>query len=927
MPMEMKTEYLKIFAEESQEELQEWEQALLSLERNPADHERIHQIFRCAHTLKGSAGFIGYDALQKYTHGLESALQKVRESQEAVRQEFIDGLFRGLDAVRKMVESFVSGNPIAAPRDSFAEGEAAAPAAPAEGPAPAGGADLPAPSAGDRRYRVDVLVQAPNREAYLRSLLVRKRLETLGTIAGCDPLPEQLRDGQGEFRYQVLLDSAADVQRIGQALNIDQVDARCSPYAGLPAEDVGAVPPAAPVSTPAAPPAGAAAGTAVRPDEVVRVSVEKLDRLLNLVGELVVQNSGFISLAQQLKDSYGRNPLLVELEGKTEALTKISRDLQDGVMKVRMLPVSNVFTRFNRVVRDLARDRHKKILLDIYGEETEIDKKVMDRIGEPLVHLIRNAIDHGIEPEEARRAAGKDPTGRVRLGAYQEGDHICIEVADDGRGLDRAAILAKALERGLFRREEVPGLSEKRILEAVFLPGFSTAKEITDISGRGVGMDVVKRTVEEMGGNVSLRTGSGRGTTVTISLPLTMAIIPAVLVETNGAILAIPLSSVREIVKLAADNLHTIGGQSVLRLRDEVLSLVNLESALELGAAGESACRAGTPAVIVEYEDRRIGLGVDRIMHTSEVVIKSLSRHYREIEGLIGASILGNGRIALIVDVESMIRHFHSGGKGDAPSRVEDIGVLLDSWDTAASAPPEPPASPEAPAPEMPAPTEPEAESPIRPNFEELLRRNRQLFEEIHNNGAIQASIALSQLTGKEVRVSFPESQVVRLGEVAELLGGEEQPVGGIYTGLQGELDGAILLVIPDEQLLRFVEVLYGHPEGSLETISENDLSGLTEMGNILSASFYNAIADATGLSLKPEVPDISMDMCQAVLDSVLARFNQPGEEILVTRALIYYSSSDRMACNLLIFLDPRSLEVFARAFARKIDAEKPDRL
>jgi chemotaxis protein CheY-P-specific phosphatase CheC/chemotaxis signal transduction protein/two-component sensor histidine kinase len=618
-----------------------------------------------------------------------------------------------------------------------------------------------------------------------------------------------------------------------------------------------------------------------------------------------VQNSGFISLSQQMKNGLGKSPQVLELESKTEALTKVSRDLQDGIMKVRMLPVSNVFSRFHRVVRDLARDRRKQVVLDIYGEETEIDKKVMDRIGEPLVHLIRNAIDHGIETVEARRAAGKDQVGRVRLGAYQEGDHICIEVADDGRGLDREAILAKAIERGLFRREDVATLGEQQILEAVFLPGFSTAKEVTDISGRGVGMDVVKRAAEEMGGGVSLRTSPGRGTTVTISLPLTMAIIPAVLVEAAGATLAIPLSSVREIVKLTGDNLHTIGGQGVLRLREEILSLVSLDGALELsGDMSGRSCQPGSPVVIVENDGRRIGLGVDRILHTSEIVIKSLSRHFREIEGLIGASILGSGKIALIVDVEALARACCRGEKETPVAGLEASPVHLAS---PADAEPAPAAQEEPPAPDS-----------LRQRFEELLRRDRELFEEVHNSGAIQASMALSQLTGKEIRVSFPESEIVRLGDLAGQLGGEDQVVGGIYTALQGELEGAILQVIPCEQLLRYAEVLYHYEEGTLKSIGENELSGLTEMGNIIAASFFNAFADSAGLAVQPTVPEISVDMCQAVIDAVLARFNQPGEEILLTRALIYYNDADRMACHLLIFLDQDSLESLLQAFSRQ---------
>ncbi len=324
-----------------------------------------------------------------------------------------------------------------------------------------------------------------------------------------------------------------------------------------------------------------------RADEVVRVSVEKLDTLLNLVGELVIHNSGFIATTQLLKEEYGKARFIYDLEEKTEALTAITRELQDGIMKARMLPIANVFNRFRRVVRDLAKASGKTIILDVFGEETEIDKKVIDRIGEPLVHLVRNSVDHGLETSAERTAAGKPAAGTIRLGAFQEGDHICIEISDDGKGLDREAILRKALEKGLISSEEAPRASAEQVLNFIFLPGFSTARTVTDISGRGVGMDAVKRAVDEMSGNLRVRSTPRVGTTVTISLPLTMAIITAVLVEVSGSTYAIPLSAVREILKASESILRTVGNHNVILLRSEVLALVNLASALQDGSADD----------------------------------------------------------------------------------------------------------------------------------------------------------------------------------------------------------------------------------------------------------------------------------------------------------------------------------------------------
>ena len=308
----------------------------------------------------------------------------------------------------------------------------------------------------------------------------------------------------------------------------------------------------------------------------MRVSVQKLDTLLNLVGELVIHNSGFVATTQQLRAEYGKAPFIYDLQQKTEGLSAITRDLQAGIMKARMLPVANVFNRFHRVVRDLSKASRKTVALEVFGEETEIDKKVIDRIGEPLVHLVRNAVDHGIEPPEERDSRGKSPQGKVRLGAYQEGDHICIEVSDDGRGLDRNAVLKKAIEKGLIGTEEALTASTSGSWGSYSCPGFSTAERISDISGRGVGMDAVRSAVEEMNGSLRVRSSPHAGTTVTITLPLTMAIISAVLVEVADSTFAIPLSSVKEILKIHGDALSSVGGQRVMLLREEVLALINL---------------------------------------------------------------------------------------------------------------------------------------------------------------------------------------------------------------------------------------------------------------------------------------------------------------------------------------------------------------
>ncbi|HTU02423.1 MAG TPA: chemotaxis protein CheA, partial [Candidatus Sulfotelmatobacter sp.] len=629
--MEVKAEYLAIFSEEAGDQLREWEESLLALETAPTDREPLNNLFRAVHTLKGSAGFIGFDLLQKLAHDLESSLSTVRDGERAYDGNLSDLLFEGLDLARSLIEAFSAGTAMDIPEatrsvDEFlahladaaggkrpkarktSEGKAAAsspraeqpraeqpraakparapatespkaalaPDAAGEGaaaqastravppaPAPPSAAAVaeappsPLPAASEPSAaplltsRIRVRIEGQNREAYLRACLVKARLDRMGTVLGMEPMPETLRDSTDPFVYTATISCSLPVEQVVASLSVDQVSVvPLEAGAGAPGTEVlplAGTEPAEAVDREGVRPGGGELPRGSRPEEVVRVSVQKLDTLLNLVGELVIHNSGFVTIAQQLKEQYGKEKYIYDLEEKTEALSAITRDLQDGIMKARMLPIASVFNRFRRVVRDLAKASGKSVGLEIYGEETEIDKKVIDRIGEPLVHLVRNAVDHGLETTAERLAAGKQQAGTIRLGAYQDGDHICIEVADDGRGLDREAILRKALEKGLLKSDEAPRTSAEQILSFIFLPGFSTARIVSDISGRGVGMDAVKRAVDEMNGTLRVRSTPGAGTTVTISLPLTMAIIGAVLVEAAGAMYAIPISAVREI--------------------------------------------------------------------------------------------------------------------------------------------------------------------------------------------------------------------------------------------------------------------------------------------------------------------------------------------------------------------------------------------
>lgn len=952
---EVKEEYRGIFLEESQDQIQEWEESLLELEKDSGNKEQIDRMFRSIHTLKGSAGFVGFEELQKMTHDLESALQYVRDEGLKLSPGMIEILFEGHDFAKRMIEAFSLDEPFDEDIDGFiakiksVEGGNAGESPDMEvesktdaaenGDETESGAEDAGPEPKGTLYRVGIEVDVEGKEAFLRSLLVQQRLEEAGKVIKVIPSLEDLRVRGTEFKYEVLVKTEKTAEEIEKFLSLDQIRVTGVDEASeteqkdkTGPEDTGEQEKKVKTKS---------GSKVIKAEQVVRVPVEKLDVMMNLVGELVIQNSGFISTTGELSEQYGRTGLILDLEEKTESLAKIARDLQDAVMKVRMLPVATVFNRFNRVVRDLAKDRNKAVELVIYGEETEIDKKVIDRIGEPLVHLVRNAVDHGIETREERAISGKDSVGHIKLGAYQEGDHICIEVSDDGKGLDREKIETKAIEKGLLKQEDAGRMDDEEIFKFIFLPGFSTAAKVTDISGRGVGLDVVKRAVDEMGGVVRIKSERGRGTVTTISLPLTMAIIMAILVETSGALFAIPLSSVNEVIKVKRSEFHSVRQSDVIKLRDEVVSVVDLNEILEISDSKVSGMQEEEDRevriVIVSYGGKKVGIGVDRLLGNEEIVIKSLSRHYKEIEGMIGASILGNGRIALILDVEAMVsRYYRDELVSHTRSSVKSIDTKVrkdvpgevkieDTFEVEEDRSEEDEEEEEE---QLDIPNEDEGPGDEEEKAEDensslnLGVAQREAIEEINTAGAITASMSMTQFMNEDIRVSFPETKIVQLSNVAEELGGEEAPVGGIFAKIKGDISGGLLLVLPMEQVFVFSDLIYRRETGTTKEITEDEMSGLIEMGNILSASFIRAMADTTKLAVNQDVPEMSMDMCLSVIDSILARFNQPGDRILLTEAELYYSEMEQAVCHLLLFLDPDSMERLGEALVGEVREE-----
>ncbi|PPJ40865.1 MULTISPECIES: chemotaxis protein CheA [unclassified Pseudoxanthomonas] len=645
------------FFEESREGLEAMEAGLLSLEQGSRDGDLINSIFRAAHSIKGGSATFGFDAIAGMTHVLETLLDELRAGQRAVSPPAVDAMLASVDVLRALLAEAEHGTPadpaaVQAIKDrlnAVLTGEdvpVAVAAAPKADETPEGWkiGFTPAPSlfmSGNDPLRIIRELE------HLGPLEVACRLERLPGFDQIDPLEAYLawdlgligkvpRSAVDDVFAWVVDDCELDIQPMQRdAIPVAAVEAA----AAAPVQLVGA---AAPAQAGAAPAQAAANDTA---ETSIRVSVDKIDGLINLVGELVItqamlkQVSGVLDPAQ-----------CERLFAGLDLLERNTRDLQEAVIGVRMLPVDAVFRRFPRLVRDLSARLGKQVRLRTVGEGTELDKGLIERIADPLVHLVRNSIDHGLEMPDVRAQAGKDETGTITLAASHQGGHIVIEVSDDGRGLNRERILAKAAERGIAVPENP---TDSQVWDLIFQPGFSTADAVTDLSGRGVGMDVVRRNIQALGGEVQLESAAGQGTRVVIRLPLTLAILDGMAVSVGDETLILPLSYVLEALQPVAEDVRTVAGDGrVLRVRGEYLPMVALNEYYRYGDA-----RAEDPlVVVVEADGQKLALEVDELIGQQQVVVKNLENNYRRIDGISGATILGDGRVALIVDIGGLVR-------------------------------------------------------------------------------------------------------------------------------------------------------------------------------------------------------------------------------------------------------------------------------
>lgn len=652
-----------VFFDEAVEHLAAMEEALLSLERTPEDPELLHGIFRAAHSIKGASGTFGFADIAQFTHRLESLLDRMRDGQIAPTHELVELLLHSADTLGALVAAAKDGSSLPPEVERIVQdldkalgqsGEDTAGAASASS-----AADPAAPAVCE--YWI-TFVPGPDMLRHgMDPLLLLRDLAEMGEVldvtADTSRLPDlhELVPDECYLGWTVRLlsdKSQEDVQGVfifvedSSQITIEKLG-DAPPASETLAKEIAAKPAAA--AKKAANPSGS------RPRSLdassIRVSVEKVDELINLVGELVIAQSMVNEAVRQIPSD-----ILTSMQEALTAMNRSTRDLQERVMAVRMVPLASVFRRFPRVVHDLAATMQKQVAVEITGEDTELDKQMIEQIGDPLTHLVRNAVDHGVESPEERLAAGKPAAGKIGLRAYHEGGNVVIEVSDDGRGLDRDRVHRKAIAQGIVKADEP--LTDEQIHALIFAPGFSTADQVTGVSGRGVGMDVVKRNIEALNGSVSIDSQPGRGIAFRIRLPLTMAILDGLAVSLNEEIYILPLLAVVESFRPKPEDVKTISGRGeVILARGKTVPLVRLHRILNVSAKVTDPTKG--LVVLLENQGRKLGLLVDELLGQMQVVMKSLEANYQKVEGISGATILGDGQVAFILDAPGLSRLAH----------------------------------------------------------------------------------------------------------------------------------------------------------------------------------------------------------------------------------------------------------------------------
>ncbi len=710
------SQYLELFIDETKEHLQSLNDHILQLESNPDDEDTINEIFRAAHTLKGMSGTMGFTRMQRLTHNLENSFQEIRSGNMKANAKLVDVLFRGLDALEGYLDEISTNgnegsndnediiNDLNAIVDEQTKGGAGAPDPKADSSsstkesADVGKEDEDegednsdrhkykkiklsdyehtafenAKSEGKKVYGITVWLNESCILKAARAFLVFKSVESKGELIKSVPSTEKIEDEEFEFDFSWILATDESMENIKKVImNVSEIEDVCigeykyiSDHDGEEASEPQEVKESS--NAPKAEESGNKEQNKNQHDSQqnahkgkvasrsVRVDIDKLDVLMNLVSELIIAKNAIVSITSNESTSSEINGNQTFFEN-IEYLERVTTNLHESVMKVRMVPIESVVNRFPRMIRDLNRKLDKKMELYMSGEDTELDRTVIDELGDPLMHLLRNSADHGLESNEERVRMGKPEVGSIFLDAYQDGNNVTIEVRDDGAGIDTEKVKKKALEKGTITQSQAETMTEKEIIELLFRPSFSTAEKVSDISGRGVGLDVVKTKIESLGGSIEAHSTKGVGSTFTIQLPLTLAIIQALMVEVGNEKYAIPLGNVDTIEDIRPDEIKLVQSKEVINLRGSVISILRMSEIMEMPGYVSTNTDDSVIVVVVKKGDRRVGLVCDKLIGQQETVIKSMGNHITNAKMFSGATILGDGEVALILDTNTLL--------------------------------------------------------------------------------------------------------------------------------------------------------------------------------------------------------------------------------------------------------------------------------
>lgn len=692
---EISAEELKVFMDEAEEHIQLLDEDIIKLENEGNDQALLQEIFRAAHTLKGSSAMLGHERMAEVTHAMESLLDKLRNNKVTVNAKIIDALLFGLDALKVLKgeivtreESDIDIESIVAQLNQSAEGGSVEQAGPAKSQPNNGDKKqtklitlnknaekkiAEAVKKGSNAYIVKALIDRRSEWLAVRSLQIYNDLTTIGDLIASNPCLQEIEQEKvsPEFTAIVCCVRRHDEIVTGLSLISDIEKVIVAPYGSneatklLSVGSLDEIQPAAPADTSKAVPSTEIklAGPDIKAEvmQSIRVDVAVLDSLMNMVEELVIDRSRISQVGKMLEKEYPDDDLVHDLGDTSNHIVKVINELYQDIMKVRMVPISLVFSKFPRLVRDLAQKQHKNLDFVIKGESTELDRTIIEKIQDPLIHLLRNAVDHGIEVPEERSSNGKPPKAMLRLSAYQEEGHIVIKLEDDGRGIDPKKVKESAVRKGFLSAESAAKMTDAEAIDLIFSSGMSTAEKATEVSGRGVGLDIVRNNVERLNGSVTLDTHLNKGTTFTIKLPLTVAVFQGLVVTTAGSTFIVPLVSVMETIKINQADIRTIQTREVMLLRDSIVPLMRMNRVLDMS---DSIAEKDDPYVLVVKAGEKVaGIVVDELKEQMEFVIKPLGKYLGELKGIAGATILGNGEVALIFDIPTLIRMYAQQGR------------------------------------------------------------------------------------------------------------------------------------------------------------------------------------------------------------------------------------------------------------------------